>query len=214
MYCIYKMVQGIINRAEKSVGYVDKWTGVSNREECFKSELNKRVEFFLGSMSDDIYLDLIRKKIQFLIDEGMKYSEQLEIINRESGRNIDYNTYTDFIKVFILENPKNIFQVRGFHRQVKDNSNLYKFPEESSSKQEEEKIYSHNYSKGSFGEDFSSATEEKRESRKLSKLETVIYETSNRDVKPLERPTGVKLPEDRDDLSFQHEAMPNVEKLY
>ena len=101
MICAYKLVKGFIQFIE---------------EKEVRTFEKDPMKFFLSSMSDETYLDIIREKIEFLIDEGYKYSEQLEIITQESGRNIKYSTYTNFVKLFILEKPENIFQNREFQR--------------------------------------------------------------------------------------------------
>jgi hypothetical protein len=169
---------------------------------------NRELEFFFTSMSDETYLDMIRDRIEFLIDEGYKFSEQLEIINGESGRNIRYKDYTNFVKHFVLEKPENLFQNREFHRYYRD----YRGSEKKISGTEEEEAPKKVLPREEKIREFSPRSVEKVERVVNVAKATEDDFTRPTSVPPMKKP---KVVFDRDDtLKFKHEAMPNVDELY
>jgi hypothetical protein len=166
---------------------------------------DKELDFFMKSISDETYLDLIRARVEYLIDEGFKYSEQLEIINRESGRNISYNTYTNFVKLFILENPENLFQMREFYKQYKGFYPQLEAPEKPAPKIQEVKPILET-------EVVSKPKPKKKSPPPLKPTGTTEDYKSKVKIEPLKKPKVNKAPER--DIGFKHEAMPNVDELY
>jgi len=165
-------------------------------EEREKTRREKNLDFFFDSISDETYLDMIREKIEFLIDEGYKFSEQLEIINNNSGRNIKYSTYTRFVKLFILDNPKNIFKHREFTKYY----------------------WNHNFSEPHQDRKSSDDEIENSSKKRVIRDKKVEFVTSSSEssykrkkVTPLKKP-DIKFK--REKVSFKYEAMPNIEELY
>jgi hypothetical protein len=154
-----------------------------------KSLLDRQLEFFLDSMSDETYLDMIRKKIEFLIDEGYKFSEQLEIINHESGRGIEYSTYTNFVKLNVLQQPEKLFQSRGDEREINE-------PELKKHLKRDKQTQFEDISENSI----------QKTPKSITPPETTIS------VEPLKKPERKVV--ERKRVGFTHEAMPNVEELY
>jgi len=207
MLCVYAFTKGMMNIIEERK---DK-----------KRSRKERTDFFFDSLSDETYLDLIRSKIQFLIDEGYKYSEQLEIINRESGRKIKYDTYTNFVKLFILDKPDNIFQHREFSRHYYNHQ-----------AQAPNSKISHNskINETNFDED-----NEPIVKRKINREENISSFEQTRTQAIPKIPTPVQTQTDNSEIAkirslkkevveqkvarpnrvvFQHVAMPNTDELY
>ena len=204
MICAYKLVKGLIQFVED--------------EEAEKPKKDP-ISFFLKSMSDETYLDMIREHIMFLIDEGYKYSEQLEIITRESGRDIKYSTYTNFVKLFILEKPDNIFQNREFQRHYtgfngQSQNSKDNFENKVSEKIENiEKPVSKPKKVNRIQSDFlaSEKVEENFVSKESSNLSDST--TVKGSVAPLKK-RKKDISVERKNISFQHQAMPDVDELY
>lgn len=197
MICAYKVAKEIKRLFEE--------------REVAKRESN--LDFFFNSMSDETYLDMIRERIEFMIDEGYKFSEQLEIINRESGRNIRYSTYTKFVKLFMLEAPENVFRNREFERYYggyipQQNSQQ---PQKRVSDDEvtEPKKRVERKEKFEFTPQQEERVPDQKEEPSYS-LPDTSYEKGS--VPPLKKPKIKST--DRNKVSFKHEAMPNVEELY
>jgi len=190
MICAYKLVKSLIKFIDEKENKVKK---------------SEPMKFFLKSMSDETYLDMIREQIEFLIDEGYKYSEQLEIINTESAKNIKYSTYTNFVKLFILEKPENIFQNREFHRfysnyQGKDNLENSQKSKDNSWIQEDIKVKE-------------STLDDEVSNINISPTKEVQdYSIKKMSVAPLKK--KVINSSYRAKVGFQHEAMPDVNELY
>jgi len=165
MICMYKFVKHLIK-------YVDE-----------KDSRYKNIDFFLDSMSDEKYLVMIKDKIEFLIDEGYKYSEQLNIINSRSNRSIKYATYKTYIKNYFLQQPQYSIQQNDNNFTIKDEDiELYteKTDYYPKSKNENQESYINTSQKGS--------------------------------VSPLKKRNNLYTK--RENISFQHEAVPNIEELY
>jgi len=211
MICVYQLVKNVVKcRNEREKEEVQKHT--SN---------NEPMNFFLNSMSDETYLDMIREYIQFLIDEDYKYSEQLEMINLKSARNIKYNTYTNFVKRFILETPRNLFQNRE-SKLYQEQSNFVSQQEDSKSYNNFENQYqsqnTHTEQKILHSDKLEINTHNKKGKAKTNMKQEVknTFESSSIEktspVAPLRRNNLNTKP--RENISFQHEAMPNVDELY
>jgi hypothetical protein len=216
MYCIFKVIQNVMNDFE----------GVPKKR-LPKRTSKSEVDFLFNSMSDETFLDLIREKIEFLIDEGYKYSEQLEIINRDSGRNIQYSTYTRFVKMYVMEDPQNLFQMREFHKYYSGYAPLQApqpvptttvinkiVEEEAKPKIEKPKVEEEQ----PVPEPEETAGLSLREKMKLAKKKSAKIEKVADDepvkktkVEPLKKP-DLKV-ETRGPL-YKHEAMPNKDELY
>ena len=198
MICAYQLIKNLIK-------FIDE------KEKDIKKP--DPIDFFLKSMSDETYLDMIREKIQFLIDEDYKYSEQLKIINRDSARDIKYNTYTTFVKLFILEKPENIFQNREFQRfysNYNGRDNVQATSKPIVTQQEEEpKTESISDEVANFN-----IAPKRKTSRRVSKPKTKTedYSTKKVTVAPLKKKAINS--DSREKVGFQHEAMPDVNELY
>ena len=143
----------------------------------------KNIDFFLNSMSDETYLNMIKDHIEFLVDEGYKYSEQLEIINKKANRTIKYATYKQFIKTKIL----NIPIIENINNEPKEH-----FFDYSAIKEE---VNTQSYSN----------------INKQNNLEET--QTIKNSVPPIKKNT-IKKSLKRENISFQHEAVPNIDELY
>ncbi len=193
MLCVYAFTKGVMNIIEERK---DK-----------KRSRKERADFFFDSLSDETYLDLIRSQIEFLIDEGYKYSEQLEIINRESGRSIKYDAYTKFVKLFILEKPENLFQSREFNRHYRGHNSRAKNEDQDLEEDVVPKKRIHREERVSSFESNNSQPIIKRQIENPEPVKAVNQTQIKREPIPqaVSRPNRVV---------FQHQAMPDVSELY
>jgi hypothetical protein len=192
------------------------------------AEREARREFFFDSIGDETYLDLIRDKIEFLIDEGYKYSEQLDIINRGSGRNIPYKVYTKFVKTEVLQDPSLLFQQRGggfqqggyyppFPPQFAYPQQQQPVVEEKApvvEKRVEEPVVEEKTSEPASESDSGGFTLNLKRNTTSSKKsdEPVVAPKKNVGGTPIKRkkPQNVKV----EKTVFHHEAMPDINELY
>jgi hypothetical protein len=215
MYCIFKVIQNMMNKVEDET-----------IRPLPRPTTNSELDFLMNSMSDETFLDLIREKIEFLIDEGYKYSEQLKIINRDSGRNISYSTYTRFVKMYVLEDPQNLFQMREFYKYYSGYAPVGQAPqpqmqqpqviirEEAPKKEEIEKPREEFKNEPPKDEGEDDLRKRLMEARKKSKGKAKKVEEEPKKktvVEPLKKP-DVKV-ETRGPL-YKHEAMPDKNELY
>jgi hypothetical protein len=216
MLCVFKVIQNVMNRVENV-------PNTNLPKKTSKSE----IDFLFHSMSDETFLDLIREKIEYLIDEGYKYSEQLAIINRDSGRNIAYSTYTRFVKMYIMEDPQNLFQMREFHKYYSGYAPMTQAPqpqmqpqviireEAPKPQQPQETERPREEFKNEPPKDESTDDLRKRlmEARRKSKGKAKPVEEDKKEVVVESLKKGDVKIESRGPL-YQHEAMPDKDNLY
>ena len=110
---------------------------LSSIKDSIKKEIEKEKEALLSSCDKGaikFFLDSIGDDIKEMIETGFTYKQQLEIINRSSGKNIKYATYTRYIKEHLSNNVNRLRtlpkenrerQVRFSHEALPDVNELY-----------------------------------------------------------------------------------------
>jgi len=80
------------------------------KEKLLNSNEAGGIRFFLDSISDDIVE---------MIQAGFNYKQQIEIINRSSGKTIKYNTYIRYVKRNLSQaQKKNSNRLNTLQREV------------------------------------------------------------------------------------------------
>lgn len=208
------------------------------REEALIEDRNSRnnhkreesEKFFFDSIGDDTYLDLIREKIEFLIDEGYKYSEQIEMINRGSGREISYRTYVDFVKREVLQDPSLLFQQKGANQfppqfppygyyppqqPYPENSQPKGGIEEKEREPKKEETATVEVKEEEFVDFRMNLKRNSGDTNKESEnIETKKSNVGGTKITPKKSQEEIQAELEKKKAVFQHEAMPEIDKLY
>jgi len=80
-------------------------------KDCIKEEIKRVKEALLNSNDKGavkFFLDSINEDIKEMINTGFSYKQQLNIINRSSGKDIKYNTYIRYVKKNLYKNQNRL----------------------------------------------------------------------------------------------------------